>query len=116
MTVNSVRDRIQNGIFVDNATLKRSHHHHRFDGRTRLEDVSDGTVTHHIFLRPRQVIWVIGRAIGHRQHFTSADIHQHSAAGFGFVERHGVVQLAVNQRLQTFIDTQGQVVRGLAVG
>ncbi|MNB87470.1 hypothetical protein D3C75_344700 [compost metagenome] len=116
MAVDSVRYGIQNGTFIDDTALKCGHHHHRFNGRTRLKDVSNGAVTHDIFLRAGQVVRVIGRAVGHRQHFAGADIHQHGAAGFGFVEGHGVVQFTVDQRLQALVDAQREVVRGLAVG
>ena len=116
MAVNTVRNGIQHGIFVHNAALQRRHHHHWFDRRTRFKHVGDGAVTHDVFRRTGEIIRVIGGAVRHRQHFASADIDQDRTPRFRFVKRHGIIQFAVNQRLQAFIDTQRQIVRGLAVG
>ncbi|CNU14335.1 Uncharacterised protein [Salmonella enterica subsp. enterica serovar Bovismorbificans] len=99
MAVNSVWNGIQHRIFVDDTALKRSHHHHRLNRRTRFKHVGDGTVTHRVFRRTGKVVGVIGRAIRHRQYFTGIDIDQHRATGLRLVKRHRVVQFAVNQRL-----------------
>ena len=106
---------IDDGFRLVLARVQAHGHDKRLDRRARLKHVDHGAVAHHRRVEVAPVVRVVGRLIGHRQHFAGLYIDHHQAAGLGTEFDQRVAQLAVRQVLQAQVDGQRQTLARLGV-
>ena len=111
VAVEDKRMGVHHAIRLDNPLLERGHDHQRFDGRPGFEGVADGAVAEIIQRRAVAIVRIEVRVAGHRQNLTGINFDQYRRPGFRLIPANGIIQRIFGHRLQTFINTQLQIMR-----
>ena len=97
------------GMRGDHAGLERRRHGQRLHRRTRLDHVGDRAVAMGVGVTHANRVRVVGRQVGHRQHFAGGDVEHHRRAAAGAGTQQRAAQLSMGEELDATVDREREV-------